>query len=197
MSKSDITRAYIIEKAAPVFNSKGYQQTSLSDIMEATGLTKGALYGHFSCKNELAIVSFTYQVQNLHRKFRNVMDPEETAYGKLQALLNFYRINWKRICERGGCPILNASTEADDSAEFLREHVQLTLRRWVSNLAGVIRKGQESGEFRRKADPMLYAYTIISMLEGGMMMSRILHTRKLMILALTRIEKVIDEELVC
>ncbi len=51
LSKSEKTKAFIIEKAAPVFNTKGYAGTSLSDLTAATGLTKGAIYGHFENKD--------------------------------------------------------------------------------------------------------------------------------------------------
>jgi AcrR family transcriptional regulator len=40
MSKAEKTKQFIIEKTAPLFNTKGYNSTSLSDITQATGLTK-------------------------------------------------------------------------------------------------------------------------------------------------------------
>ena len=43
MTKADRTRSYIIEQVAPIFNKKGVHGTSLSDITNATGLTKGAI----------------------------------------------------------------------------------------------------------------------------------------------------------
>ena len=45
MSKSLKTKQFILETVAPLFNKNGYHGTSLSTITEATGLTKGALYG--------------------------------------------------------------------------------------------------------------------------------------------------------
>ncbi len=61
MSKSEQTRQFIIGKAATLFNIKGYDSTSLSDVQDATGLTKGAIYGHFTDKNELALAAFGVQ----------------------------------------------------------------------------------------------------------------------------------------
>ncbi len=49
-TKSDRTKQFILEKVAPVFNKNGYFGTSMSDITEATGLTKGAIYGNFKNK---------------------------------------------------------------------------------------------------------------------------------------------------
>ena len=47
MGKSKETRKLIIEKAAILFNQKGFHGTSMADIMDATELTKGGIYGNF------------------------------------------------------------------------------------------------------------------------------------------------------
>ena len=58
MSKAEKTRQFIIEKTAPIFNKKGFAGTSLSDMTEATGLTKGSIYGNFADKDEVAMAAF-------------------------------------------------------------------------------------------------------------------------------------------
>ncbi len=60
MNKAERTRHFIIEKAAPIFNTKGYAGTSLSDMTEATGLTKGSIYGNFADKDEVALACFEH-----------------------------------------------------------------------------------------------------------------------------------------
>ncbi len=60
MTKGQQTRREIIEKAAPLFNKKGYEGTSLSDLMDVTGLQKGGIYRHFDNKEELAAAAFDY-----------------------------------------------------------------------------------------------------------------------------------------
>src|SRR6266852_4094752 len=54
MRKGEQTRQDIIRKAAPIFNQKGYDGAALSDLMRATGLTKGGIYRHTESKEELA-----------------------------------------------------------------------------------------------------------------------------------------------
>ena len=54
MTKGEETRQFIIEKAAPIFNTKGIAATSMSDSMEATKLSKGIMYVHFDNKVVLA-----------------------------------------------------------------------------------------------------------------------------------------------
>ncbi len=73
MSKAEKTKQFIIEKTAALFNSKGYTRTSLSDISEATGLTKGSIYGNFENRDELAIAVYKFNSgllgKNLLRSF--------------------------------------------------------------------------------------------------------------------------------
>ncbi len=52
-TKGTRTRRNIIEKSLQLFCVKGYYNTSINDILEATGLTKGGLYGHFSSKEDI------------------------------------------------------------------------------------------------------------------------------------------------
>ncbi|MEL6536474.1 MAG: TetR family transcriptional regulator, partial [Bacteroidota bacterium] len=47
------TKELIITRAMPLFNTKGYTATSISDITNATGITKGAIYGNFQNKDEV------------------------------------------------------------------------------------------------------------------------------------------------
>ena len=48
------TRQLITQKALQLFSVKGYFNTSISDIQEATGLTKGGLYCHFKSKEDIS-----------------------------------------------------------------------------------------------------------------------------------------------
>ena len=60
MTKGEQTRRNIVEAAAPIFNKRGYEGSSLNDLMQATGLKKGGIYRHFSSKEELAAKAFDY-----------------------------------------------------------------------------------------------------------------------------------------
>jgi len=52
-AKGDHTRRDIMEKSLQLFCVKGYYNTSINDILKATGLTKGGLYGHFASKADI------------------------------------------------------------------------------------------------------------------------------------------------
>ncbi|WP_435525010.1 TetR family transcriptional regulator [Chryseobacterium indoltheticum] len=72
MSKAEKTKQFIIEKTATLFNTKGYTATSLSDITEATGLTKGSIYGNFENKDEVSLEVYKYN-SGILKKFDEII----------------------------------------------------------------------------------------------------------------------------
>jgi TetR/AcrR family transcriptional repressor of nem operon len=194
-SKAEQTREFIIEKAAPVFNKKGYAGTSLSDIMKVTGLTKGAIYGNFLNKDEVATAVFEFSIRNLNQKISRALQGEIDASTKLRAFTDFYRTNWKIVFEKGGCPVQNASIEADDNLSFMKKSVQRSISGWVQGLSGIIVNGKTNKEFRKDIDAEEYAYTIIGMLEGGIMLAKIMNNQRLLFNALDRIDALVKNEM--
>src|SRR5262249_59386386 len=62
LRKGEATRRLILERAAPVFNQRGYAGASMSELVEATGIEKGGIYNHFGSKEELAVEAFDYAI---------------------------------------------------------------------------------------------------------------------------------------
>ncbi|MES2396725.1 MAG: TetR/AcrR family transcriptional regulator [Bacteroidota bacterium] len=195
MSKAENTRQFIIEKSAPIFNMKGYAGTSLAHLIEATGLTKGSIYGNFENKDAVALAVYEYSINALKKRISDFLSKEISENDKLIAFTEYYRSNWEKVFEKGGCPIQNASIEADDNLSFLKKHVQNSIINWVKDIAAIIEKGQKKGEFKRNINASEYAYTIITVLEGGIMLSKIMNDRKLLFSALNRIDMIIKTEI--
>ncbi|MFF4269670.1 ScbR family autoregulator-binding transcription factor [Streptomyces sp. NPDC001536] len=65
--RAEQTRAAIIAAAADLFDRRGYESTSLSDIVDHAQVTKGALYFHFAAKQDLAHAIMEIQFRNLDR----------------------------------------------------------------------------------------------------------------------------------
>lgn len=195
LSKAEKTKEYIIERSAPLFNKKGYAGTSLSDIVEATALTKGAIYGNFENKDELAVAVYNHNFYSLRRRIAQEVRIQEKAIDKLLGITGYYRNNWKQVCERGGCPILNASVEADDHLSYLKKPVQDSIKVFVKDIVYMIELGQKNKEFRRNINPTEYAYVIITMLEGAIMLLKTMNNRKLLFSTLDRIDAIIHEEI--
>ncbi|WP_316813836.1 TetR/AcrR family transcriptional regulator [Pedobacter heparinus] len=196
MTKANRTRNFIIEKTAAIFNTKGYSATSLSDMTAATGLTKGSIYGNFANRDEVAIAAYEYNSKALSEQIDRALNAKETAKDKLMSFVAHYRTAWKDEFDRGGCPILNASVEADDNLPFLKEKVQQSISSWALKLSQVIVEGQEHGEFKKEASARDYAYVMITLIEGGIMLGKITNDEKHLFLALDRVVQLINNEII-
>jgi AcrR family transcriptional regulator len=61
-------KQHVIEKAHELFVDKGYQNTSIQDILDFSGISKGTFYNYFSSKNELLIAVFTSIFKKMDRE---------------------------------------------------------------------------------------------------------------------------------
>jgi TetR/AcrR family transcriptional repressor of nem operon len=171
MTKGEHTRRKILEAAAPIFNQRGYEGSSLNDLMEATGLKKGGIYRHFSSKEQLAAEAFDYSWEAAWKARLLHVDEKANGIERLKQLIaNFVD---HRSPVAGGCPILNTATEADDGNLVLRSRVAKALRSWLSRLQNIVEQAQERGETRSGIDPKAVATLIVASLEGALMMSRL------------------------
>lgn len=172
-TKAAKTREYIIEKAAPLFNKKGYAGTSLQDIMEATGLAKGGLYGNFKNKDEIAAAAFEYSYQRLKEDLGARVGPKKTAMEKLQAILQYYRNYTVNPPIEGGCPLMNTGLDADDSYPFLKKKAREALLEILHTLQRILKKGIDRGEINPGIDVKKEAEIIYAQIEGGIMMAKV------------------------
>ncbi len=170
-NKSDETKAYILEKVAPIFNSKGYVGTSLSDLTEATGLTKGAIYCNFKNKEDLAVKAFKYNVKLVLFPIAIEITKYENALDKLYAVTNFYRVYYPIAKERGGCPILNVGVDTNSVNPLLFKTVKEVSKRTMQSIIDIIQFGISRKEIRADIDVNKIANNFYCIIEGGVFMS--------------------------
>lgn len=173
MSKAERTRQFIVEKTAPIFNVKGYAGTSVSDMTEATGLTKGSIYGNFADKNEVALAAFEHNWKCVQAAVRAEMGKRKTCKDKLLTFARVYENFQSNAFPEGGCPLLNTAVEADDTHPGLREKAAAALQGWKKNIVALIEAGVAGKEFRADVDAEQTALTLIALIEGAIMMARL------------------------
>lgn len=173
LTKSERTRQFIIEKTAPVFNAKGYAGTSMNDLTEVTGLTKGSIYGNFDNKDAVALAAFDYNFGEVVRHLKNRMDERNNCVDKLLVYPETYRNFLQLPILENGCPVLNTSTEADDTHPQLRERAANALSFWKKNLIKHITNGIERNEVKNTTDAASFAAVLMSLIEGAIMQAKV------------------------
>lgn len=173
LSKAEKTRQLIISEAAVLFNQKGYEGTSMKDIMDATGMSKGALYGHFKDKEQIAVVAFQQAVETVLRQVGKRTQARKSVLAKFREVVFFYKERILNPPVEGGCPIQNSSVDADESRPILRKEVIRAMDAWQERIVRTLQKGMASGEVRIDIDAREFAINFIGTLEGGIMMAQL------------------------
>ncbi len=171
MTKGEETRQRIIAQAAPIFSQRGFEGTSLAELMEATGLEKGGIYRHFVSKEELAADALRYALGRSERTRTDDVEEIDGAVEKLRFLVR--RFVEGRAGMAGGCPLMNAAIDADDGNAVLRGVAADGFRDWRGRLEAIVGEGVRLGEIRAGTDARRVANGMIAALEGALMMSRL------------------------
>lgn len=171
MNKAERTRRFIIEQSAPIINKKGMAGTSITDIMEATRLAKGGIYGNFESKDEICKEAFLYLSDSLTRQLDLALNKEKTARGRLFALLDAYQ--GAKMTE-GGCPILNFGMEADDTHPFMKQQVKKLIHKSQERIFNILAEGIASKEISAELDPRNFSIKVFAMIEGAILCRRVL-----------------------
>lgn len=193
MSKSERTKQFIIERTAPIFNEKGYAGTSLADLEQATGLTKGSIYGNFENKDDVALAVFDYNFGRVTAYLKEKILTRENAIDRLLVYPKVYRDFFKIPFLKAGCPILNTSTEADDTHPRLREKAANALTFWKKSVENQVKRGIERGEIKTTANPAEFAVILMSLIEGAIMQAKVTGKTTELRIAMSYLEKMIME----
>jgi TetR/AcrR family transcriptional repressor of nem operon len=173
MRNPDITREKILKKSGILFNTKGYKATSISDITDATGLTKGAIYRHFKNKEDLEKETLFHLSGIMFGETRQRIKAQLTAGDKLRAVFSYFESYITDPVLKGGCPLLNAAIEADDAHPPLRKAALSILDILRDSVTTILDNGIRYKQLKPAIDKEYYATLIIASLEGAIMMSKL------------------------
>ena len=174
MSKGEQTKRRIVERSAPIFNTLGYSGASMSDLAREAGLEKAGIYNHFSGKEDLALAAFDFSTGIMRERFREALEGKVGALERLFAFAGVLSGLVEDPPVAGGCPVLNTAIEADDANPALKERAAGVATTWLKLIESIVKDGIASGELRADTDPQEVASVVVAMLEGALMLGKLL-----------------------
>jgi len=152
MKKAAATRLHILQKAFELIYSKGYQTTSIDDILATTQVTKGAFYYHFKNKDEMGMAIINELMKPaLTGSFSAILkspDPLKAIYNLMYELL----IKNELLKVAYGCPAANFTQEMTpwnkDFTLALNEITSL----WQEEIISALEKGKKEGYVRKEVN---------------------------------------------
>ncbi len=169
--KSEQTRLKIIDAAFKEMHKHGYQGMRIDQVLKNTDLKKGALYYHFSSKQELGYAVLEEGIQkNIYKLWieplNNFTDPLEAIYSI------FERDNWNDEFFTLGCPLNNLAQEMSPIDEGFRKRIEKIFMDWQAAISDALNKGQVLGIVDNAINRDDCALFILSTIEGALGMTK-------------------------
>lgn len=165
------TKQEIIEKSAPVFNVYGYAGTKMQMLVDATGYQMGGIYRHFETKMDLAKEVFRYNFEVLVKSNLD-LNPDLSPREKLLQIIDNYQAMVVNPKVTGGCPILNTSTEVDDTDEAFSILTKSFIKEVIGEIELILTEGKKVGSFQANFDPKEEAVYLFASFEGAILLAK-------------------------
>ncbi|MDQ0971119.1 TetR/AcrR family transcriptional repressor of nem operon [Neobacillus niacini] len=191
MNKGERTKKFIIEQSSSLFNTIGYKSTSIAEIMKATGLKKGGIFYHFDSKDDLAKASFSYSLMTLKENYLQAINSKETASEQFQAFTAMVITLWNNEIIVGGCPLMNAAIEADDSNILIEDSIKEGFGGLINIIKGIIELGKSQNEIDKHVDSEQMAVLILSSLEGALALSRLYKDKRYLDMVIMQVNAIL------
>ena len=157
-------RDSVLNSAISVFNKKGYNGTSMQDLVEATGLNRSSIYNSFNSKHGLYLeclkVYESQSNQNLTKVLLKSQDPENAIKGLLRSFVNAIAADR----DGKGCLIGNCKSEMANTDHTITMFLENNQSKTLELFSSIIENGQELGQFNKHksaSELALYLYTAV------------------------------------
>ncbi|MHA2428547.1 MAG: TetR/AcrR family transcriptional regulator [Candidatus Hermodarchaeia archaeon] len=155
----------ILQASAKLFAERGYHGTSMNDIVEKSGLSKGAIYGHFESKEQLFLTLQERQLAIDLNQIKRVFSPEDSATEKLKKSVD---IVFTSMCEcpKDACRIMLEFYVVASRMKSLQPRLNEYYSDVNEFIAEIIRDGVRNGEFKSDIDVDAVSTICMSVLNG-------------------------------
>lgn len=176
--QSQRTLRQIVFRATRLFVEKGYHGTSITDITQAAGLTRGAVYWHFKSKEDLLRrVIEEYEKLFLDGLIQRIREVKGGAFEKFEELIRYnaaFGYYNRDLC----VSFTTLSAELIGTSYEIEREIKRINAKYRNFLAKLIMQGKKEKIFRNEFDPSLVALLVMSM-HDGMLLQWSMNRKKL------------------
>jgi TetR/AcrR family transcriptional regulator, transcriptional repressor for nem operon len=163
----------IITIAKEIIHSKGYQATSISDILHAASIGKGQFYYYFSSKHDLGLAVVEELIQEWDKQllvdiFKSPSEPKS----KLNNMLNWAIAYHAGMDNKSGCPIGNLAIEMSEHDETFRLKIKGFIERWIGAVQTALDQMVNENQLDSRIDTKKSAEMIVATIEGGILLMK-------------------------
>lgn len=168
------TREVILGAAARLMHLKGYQATSLDDVLRESGVGKGNFYYHFRSKEDLGYAILDQIVASfIGKTLEPCFSDGSPRLAQIRCFLGrVLAAQRERKCV-GGCALGNLASELSDVHEGFRARLSGVFSAWRARLTEVLTEAQTEGSVTAGCRPDAVAQFLVASLEGAILMTKL------------------------
>jgi TetR/AcrR family transcriptional repressor of nem operon len=162
----DFDEQSVLQKAICLFWNKGYNGTSMQDLVEGLGISRSSLYDTFGDKHQLYLKALdAYQLQ-YGTQLCKLTGESASAKEAIRQILDLVITDLLADEQRKGCFIVNAGIELANHDQDVNKMICQTEQQLELAFAKVIRTGQEKGEIKKDKDAQALARFLNNTVKG-------------------------------
>ncbi len=169
-----------LDKAMRLFWSRGYEATSMSDLVEAMGINRGSLYDTYGDKRALFIAALRHYDETCRKKPLAALERDYSPKAAIRALFR----HWIEVAltdpARRGCFLTNTALELAAHDRQVSAIVASSQKETEDFFHRLIKKGQSNGEIRKDLRTKETARLLLANLIGLLVLARSRPERRLL-----------------
>lgn len=170
MNKRESKKDHILCSGLEVMKAKGYNGTSVKDIVDAAKVPKGSFYNYFDSKESFAVEALEKVACEGYRSSKDLLSNKQQQ--PLERLHYYFEQSALHACDcefKVGCFFGNMCQEMSDSSEAIRQKVRQILKRHTQLLVDVIQEAKDAGQVNPDAHTEVMAEFMFNAWEGALM----------------------------
>ncbi|SMF07947.1 transcriptional regulator, TetR family [Alteromonadaceae bacterium Bs31] len=178
MSKREEKKQAILLSGLEVMRQRGYNGTSVKDIVDAAKVPKGSFYNYFDSKEDFVLEAIEYTSCQSYQATEAML--ADKSISALERLKEFFSSGADFLCTeefRGGCFIGTMCQEMSDTSEAVRVKLNSVLGRQIKVISRVLQDGHLDGSIKQGLEPAITAEFIFNAWEGTIMACKAMRSR--------------------
>ncbi|MFI6506334.1 TetR/AcrR family transcriptional regulator [Streptosporangium sp. NPDC050855] len=161
-----------LQKALELFWERGYEATSMADLVEHLGIARASIYATFGGKHDLYVKAFERYLQTRDPRVVEVLSQPGPALPAVRALVEAYAE--ESLCDerRRGCMVVNAAVEVMSRDPQTARRVEASWDNLETALTSALTRARAQGEIPQDRDPRALARFLLVMMQGMRVLGR-------------------------
>ena len=154
------------DAAVELFWRKGYEATSLAELVDAMAISRSSLYQAFGSKKELFERCLLRYADSLSSRMKEALEASPSGRQFIEDTFDAVASTAQRPAGARGCLIANSASEIGQSDPVLAVPVADGLRRFTQLFTEAVRRGQAEGDVAANADPRAVGTYLVGAMNG-------------------------------